>query len=53
MITAADTYSADLHMTGDLDLLTEGMQVEITVEVRVPSGTPNGAYSTSWGIRSN
>ena len=40
-------------MTGDLDLVMPGRQVEITVEVAVPNGTPNGAYTTSYGVQSN
>ncbi len=54
LLTAANVYSTpDLHMTGDLNLLMDGRQVEITVEVSVPSGTPNGAYTTSYGVQSN
>lgn len=54
LLTAADLYSSpDLHMTGDLDSEMAGRQVEITVEVAVPSGTPNGSYTTSYGVRSN
>lgn len=54
LLTAANVYSTpDLHMTGDLDLEMDGRQVEITIEVAVPSGTPNGAYTTSYGVQSN
>lgn len=54
LLTAANVYSTPyLHMTGDLDLITIGRQVEITVEVAVPNGTPNGAYTTSYGVQSN
>jgi hypothetical protein len=54
LLTAANVYSTpDLTMTGDLDLVMAGRQVEITVEVAIPNGTPNGAYATSYGVRSN
>jgi hypothetical protein len=54
LLTAANTYSTpDLTMTGDLDPVMLGRQVEITVEVAVPNGTPNGAYTTSYGVQSN
>lgn len=53
MITAADTYSADLHTNEDLDPSLEGIQIEVTVEVRIPSGTPPGTYTTSYGVRSS
>ena len=54
LLASANTYSTpDLTMTGDLDLVMPGRQVEITVEVAVPNGTPNGAYTTSYGVQSN
>jgi len=53
LLTAENTYSTPaLRMTEDLDLGLDGRQVEITVEVAVPNGTPNGAYTTSYGVRS-
>lgn len=54
LLTAANLYSTpNLHMTGDLNPLMDGRQVEVTVEVAVPNGTPNGAYTTSYGVQSN
>ena len=53
MITASDSYSADLHINEDLNPAMEGIQIEVTVEVRVPSGTPSGSYITSYGVRSS
>ncbi len=53
MVTAANTYTSPaLHMTGDLDANTPGMQVQVTVEVAIPSGTANGSYTTSYGVQS-
>jgi hypothetical protein len=54
LLTNANTYSTPyLHMTGDADPSTSGRQVRIIVEVAVPSGTPSGAYTTSYGVQSN
>ncbi len=53
LLTAANTYSTpSLHMVGDLDPTKAGRQVKITVEVAVPNGTPNGSYTTSYGVQS-
>jgi hypothetical protein len=52
-ITGANTYSTPvLTMTGDLDPNKDGKQVKVTVEVKIPTGTPNGAYTTSYGVQS-
>ncbi|MEX0931155.1 MAG: hypothetical protein WDZ88_00225 [Candidatus Paceibacterota bacterium] len=54
LLTAENVYSTpDLNMVTDLDHTVDGIQVEVTVEVAVPTGTPNGAYTTSYGVRSN
>lgn len=54
LITGADTYSTPaLHMTGDLNPSLDGLQVKVTVETRIPSGTANGSYTTSYGVMSN
>jgi hypothetical protein len=53
LLTAPNTYSTPaLRMTEDLDPVLDGRQVEITVEVAVPAGTQNGAYTTSYGVQS-
>jgi len=39
-------------MTTDLDPTTAGDQVQITVQVALPSSTVNGSYTTSYGVRS-
>jgi len=51
-IVAADTYSANMTLATDLDSGTAGRQIDVTVEVRVPVGTPGGSYSTSYGVQS-
>ncbi len=54
LLTAANSYSTpDLQMTSDLNPALTGRQVTILVEVAVPVGTPSGAYTTTYGVRSN
>lgn len=53
LVTAANIYTTpDLVMTGDLNGTLPGKQVQIKVEVAVPVGTADGAYTTTYGIRS-
>lgn len=53
LLTAQNTYSVPaLVMTGDLNLGMIGRQVEVTVEVAIPNGTPVGAYTTNYGVQS-
>jgi hypothetical protein len=52
-ITAANTYSSTLTLTGDLDASTAGRQVAVTVDLRVPTTTAGGSYSTNYGVKSN
>jgi len=51
-ITAANTYSAVMTLTGDRDTTKAGRQIQITVEAEVPAGSSAGSYSTSYGIQS-
>ena len=54
LLTAANLYSSPvLTMTSDLNAGLIGRQVIITVEVSIPTGTPNGSYNTSYGLQSN
>lgn len=51
-ITAANTYSTPaLHMVTDLDPATPGIQVQVTVQVKIPANTVNGSYTTSYGVQ--
>jgi hypothetical protein len=53
MLTAANAYSIpSLHIVRDLDPNMPGMQVQVKVEVAIPSGTVNGSYTTNYGVRS-
>lgn len=52
-VLAADTYTVpDLHLVTDLNPSMIGIQFEVTVEVKIPVGTPNASYSTGYGVRS-
>ncbi len=52
LLTAANTYATPaLHMTGDLNSSTPGLQVQIEVDAAVPPGSVNGAYTTSYGVQ--
>ena len=52
VLTAANTYSSPaLHITGDLNPSMPGDQVQVTVEVAVPSNTVNGSYTTTYGVQ--
>jgi hypothetical protein len=52
VLTAENAYSSpDLHMIEDLNEDEDGLQVQVLVEVAVPSDTYNGTYSTQYGIR--
>ncbi len=53
LITAANTYSSPtLTMTTDLNPSQDGIQVQVVVEVKVPSGSTNGSYTTNYGVKS-
>ena len=54
ILTAANTYSTPtLHMTGDLDPVMNGMQVQVLVETAIPLNSSNGSYTTSYGVNTN
>lgn len=51
-LIASNTYSSpELHMTGDLNEEEDGLQVQVLVEVAIPSDTYNGTYSTEYGVQ--
>lgn len=50
-ITAPDTYSSTMLLTGNLISSSTQRRVQITVDVRIPNGTPSGFYSTNFGIK--
>jgi hypothetical protein len=54
LLTAANVYNSPmLVMTTDLDPVMPGRQVQITVDVAVSTGTPDGAYTTTYSAQSN
>jgi hypothetical protein len=51
-LTAANTYSTPaLHMTADLDPVMPGLQVNVLVQVKIPVGSVNGPYTTTYGVQ--
>ncbi len=51
-ITAFDTYSSPITLAIDLDSSVAGRQIDVTVEMKVPTGTAGGSYSGSYGVQS-
>ena len=50
-ITSPNTYSQPMMLNGTVGGAPVGMRrVHITVETKIPNGTPGGNYSTSFGI---
>lgn len=45
-------YGGALNLTGDTSTSTAGRQVDVTVELKVPTGTQSGVYSALFGARS-
>jgi len=52
-ITAADTFSSDMTLSTDLDAETAGRQIQVTVEVKVPTGSAGGSYSSGYGVQTD
>jgi len=52
-IGAADSYTGSwFYATTDLSPTVAGRQVEVRVEMKVPTGTAAGSYSGSYGVQS-
>ena len=53
IIDSTNTYSSviNLNPASDLDTLTDGLQIKITVEFKIPLGSVDGSYSNSYGIK--
>ena len=52
MITGADTYPGNITLDSDLDSNIAGMQIAVTVEMKVPTGSAGGSYSAQYGVKS-
>jgi len=51
-ITAANTYSTAITLDTDLESGTSGRQIDVTVEMKVPTGSAGGSYSAQYGVKS-
>jgi len=51
-VTAANTYSTVITLDTDLESGTPGRQIEVTVEMKVPTGSAGGSYSAQYGVKS-
>lgn len=45
-------YSGWMYLTGDAAASTPGRQIDVTIEVRIPLGTPAGSYTTNFTANS-
>lgn len=52
VVETNNDYGTALTLTGDASATTPGRQIDVTVELKVPVGTPTGVYSTLFGARS-
>ena len=52
-ILGTEAYPASIILDGDADLSAAGRQINVTVEMRVPTGSAGGSYSSSYGVASN
>ena len=51
-LTAANAYSTPpMIMVADLNPSMPGRQVDVLVELKIPSGTQNESYTTTYGVR--
>jgi hypothetical protein len=53
VIDDANEYGDVITLTGDADAGTPGRQVEVSVQVKIPLGTPEGSYSTTFQARTD
>ena len=51
-IGAANAYSAPLALTGDRDQTQSNRQIQVIVEMSIPTTASSGTYSTNYGIQS-
>jgi hypothetical protein len=52
VVESGNGYSGWLYLNGDTASSTAGRQIDLTVEVRVPFGTPTGSYSSTFTAQS-
>lgn len=53
IITTSDAYSSSMNLdtNADLDATTSGRQIKVIVQVKVPFGSKDGSYSSTYGIK--
>ena len=52
IVESGNGYGTNIHLSGDTSTSTPGRQVDLYVNVAVPSGTPTGTYTTTFGAMS-
>lgn len=52
IVETNNNYGGALMLTGDTSTTTAGRQIDVTIEAAIPSGTPTGSYSTTFGALS-
>ena len=52
LLESGNGYSSWMYLTGDTSTSTPGIQADLDVEVKIPSGTINGNYGTIYTIQS-
>ena len=52
-LNSAETYSSVMNIdpTDDLDAVTGGIQIQITVDFKIPVDSVDGSYSTTYGVQ--
>jgi len=51
-ITAAQTLSDPMTLNTDLDPSLPGRQIHVVVEMKVPTGSAGGSYSSEYAVKS-
>ncbi len=52
MLEANNDYSGNMMLVGDTSSTTPGRQIDVYIQAAVPSGTPTGNYTTTFGAMS-
>jgi hypothetical protein len=52
IMTSSDTYSLPLLLMGNTASTTGEQQVQVIVQMKIPSNTADGSYTTTYGIQS-
>lgn len=52
LVETNNNYTGVMNLAGDTSTTTPGRQIDVYIGVAVPSGTPTGTYSTTFGAMS-